>query len=254
MTTPEVSETASSELGRRIAPTFGYYRQPNGWITVSPTTRMEKMRYIEQGWQHLQQYGAFDMSPYVANHPFEALLMFGGAHEMPVSQLLETGLYLNPPMVPTCREQLTQFHRAHQAGCWRGAQPAVFPQMAEVEESLLGPFACDFCDRSLPTSAGREQHQSVAHKERMGDMQTGKSLGSSLAEALGNNSQEALLRRVLELEARLENQPMTAEPPTESVKVQCECGGSYKPTGKNFHERGGPHKKWLAKLALVVQE
>ena len=77
----QVSDELASSLptARRIRPTFGYYRQPNGWITVSPITQMEKMKYIQEGWVSLDSYGQFDMSPYVANHPLEMLFMFGCA-------------------------------------------------------------------------------------------------------------------------------------------------------------------------------
>jgi len=250
----QVSESMSSEMGRRIQPTYGYYRQPNGWITISPITVMERVKYSERGWTHLAQYGAFDMSPYVANHPFEILLMFGGAHELSVDQLIQTGLYTNPPTIPGCNQHLNQFHRSHTGACWIWSKVVEFPQMAEVPEALIGPFACDFCDRMLPTVEGRDQHQSVMHKDRLGDMQTGKSLGISLAEALGNipagkNSEQHLQERIAELEAQLANEPKAASP---AGKKQCECGGSYKPTGKNFHERGAPHKRWLAQNQPVT--
>jgi hypothetical protein len=42
----------------------------------------------------LEAYGAFDMAAYTVNHPFEGLFMFGGAKEMSVDQVLETGLYI----------------------------------------------------------------------------------------------------------------------------------------------------------------
>lgn len=177
---------ASVSVTRRIQPTFGYYRQPNGWITVSSITRLERVKYIERGWEHLGQYGAFDMTSYGANHPLDSLFMFGGAKELPVEQVIQMGFYFAPPLVPTCKQHITQFHRAHNANCWRGAQPVVFPQMAGVSADRLGPFPCGFCSRKLPTVEAKEQHQSVAHKERLGNIQQGKSLGDSLAEALAH--------------------------------------------------------------------
>lgn len=253
-----INESMSSDIGRRIQPTSGYYRQPNGWITISPITQMERMNYTDQGWTHLPDYPSFDMSPYVANHPFEALFMFGGAHEMSTDQLLQTGLYMNPPLVPTCRESLTQFHRAHTPRCWVGAKNVEFPQMADVAGALIGPFPCDFCDRSLPTVEGRDQHQSVVHKERLGDMQTGKSLGTSLAEALGNVGQDPVMKaRIQELEEELENkspeivQPVNPETVTVRVlTIDCGCGGSYKPQGKMPHERGKVHQEWAKTLVV----
>lgn len=260
MVNASISESVSSEIGRRIQPTSGYYRRSDGWITVSPITQTERIKYIDRGWTHLPDYPPFDMSPYVNNHPFEALFMFGGAHEMSVDQLLQTGLYMNPPLVPTCRESLTQFHRAHNQNCWRGAKLVEFPQMVDVAEALIGPFPCDFCDRNLPTVEGRDQHQSVVHKERLGDMQTGKSLGTSLAEALGNISlgdgQDQLRQRIAELESQLETKvdsPEIRQPVSSvrSTKIDCGCGGSYKPgQGQKPHERGGQHQEWAKTLVV----
>ncbi len=182
--TTMLSEGVASELGQRIKPTFGYYRQRNGWITISPITQLERVNYIARGWTHLAKYGAFDMSPYVANHPFEALFMFGGVEEMPAQQVLETGLYIDPPMIPRCMQHMTQYHRGHTAACWRGAEPVHFPQLATLDPKLVGPFACEFCQRKLPTESARKQHQSVAHAEEIGNLRTGQSMGKSLAEVL----------------------------------------------------------------------
>ena len=175
-----LSEDIASDVGRRIQPTYGYYKQANGWITVSTITLLEKANYTSRGWRCLEQYGAFDMTPYVANHPFEALFMFGGAHEMPAEQVLQTGLYMNPPLVPRCRQHITQFHRGHTRACWAGAQPVEFPQMAELPPVRVGPFPCEFCPRELPTREGRAQHQSVAHQEELSSLRTGQSLAAAL--------------------------------------------------------------------------
>lgn len=210
----EDTEDPVSSMAKQqnIQPTYGYYRQPNGWITVSPITTFERVKYIGEGWTHLNQYGAFDVSPYVINHPFEALFMFGGVQEMCADQVIRTGLYLDPPLVPTCRQQLTQYHRGHNPACWLGAKRVQFPQLANVDTSELGPFPCAFCERQMATIEAREQHQSVAHKEALGSLQTGRSLGVSLAEALNKNgavpggvaigqasSQEAMLQEISEL-------------------------------------------------------
>ena len=182
--TTQLDERTAATLGQNIRPTFGYYRQKNGWITVSPITQLERINYIARGWTHLDKYGAFDMSPYVANHPFEALFMFGGVGEMPAQQVLETGLYIDPPLVPQCMQHMTQYHRGHTQACWRGAQPVAFPQLATLDPKLVGPFVCEFCQRKLPTAQGRTQHQKVAHAEELGNLQTGQSMGKSLAEVL----------------------------------------------------------------------
>ena len=210
----QVSEQLASTMGRNIRPTYGYYRQSNGWITFSTITRLEKLKYVERGWQPLDLYGQFDATPYTLNHPFEALFMFGGAHELPVDQVIQTGLYMDPPLVPTCGSHLTQYHRSHSQPCWVGAKAVEFPQLEGVD--LPGPFECSFCEKVLPTVAAREQHQSVAHKEDQGHIQTGHSLGTSLGEVLAQAgitapsmranegpSQAELQQRVDELEDQL---------------------------------------------------
>ena len=66
-----------------IKPTYGYYRQPNGWITVSPVTQLEEVAYIRDGWQSLPRYGRVEMTTeYMADHPLEPLFMAGGAKEL----------------------------------------------------------------------------------------------------------------------------------------------------------------------------
>ena len=199
---------ASAAVQRRIQPTYGYYRQRNGWITVSTITRLEKVNYVERGWTPLDKYGAFDMTPYVANHPFEALFMFGGVAEMPAQQVLETGLYIDPPMVPICRQHITQFHRSHTRACWVGAQPVEFPQMATLDPRVVGPFVCEFCPRKLPTVQGKTQHQSVAHAKELGNLQTGQSMGTALAGVLNARAAPASdgSAELQEKVARLEKQ------------------------------------------------
>ena len=135
--------------------------------------------------------------------------MFGGVHDMSADQVLQTGLYMNPPLIPRCRLHITQFHRTHTKACWVGAQPVVFPQMAELPPERVGPFQCKFCPRELPTREGREQHQSVVHQEALGSLRTGQSVGESLAGVLGQlqkapvggDENAALRRRIEELEA-----------------------------------------------------
>ena len=247
--TTEIDPRLSATLGQKIRPTHGYYRQPDGWITFSVITRLEKLKYTESGWEALDQYGSFDPSPYVVNHELEGLFMMGGAHELTLDQIVKTGLYIDPPMVPTCRNHMTQYHRSHDADCWVGAKPVEFPQL---EGKDLKPFPCEFCERVLPTTEAKEQHQSVFHKEEKGNIQQGQSLGASLATALGNTnllpaqvSEEALLKRIEELQAELARK--------EPTEITCGCGGMFKDGGQGraFHERGRAHQEW-AKSTLVV--
>ena len=170
---------------RDIRPTFGYYRQPDGWITASPATDMDELKYRREGWTPLKAYGYFDMaSEWSADHPLEALFMFGGAFELSRDQILQTGMYLNPPLVPSCRQPLTAEHRRHTGGCWVNARTVVFPQMEGVAPELLGPFPCRFCGVDKPTVKARDQHENVTHKEERGDIRTGEALAASLVAGL----------------------------------------------------------------------
>ena len=73
--------------------TFGYYRQPDGWITASPCEGTDELQYRRSGWTPLLQYGTFEMStPWSAAHPLEVLFMRGGAGALSVAQIVQQGL------------------------------------------------------------------------------------------------------------------------------------------------------------------
>ena len=165
----------------KIKPSYGYYRQPNGWITASPATELEELKYRREGWTPLPQYGRFQFNTkYIADHPLETLLMMGGAHELPYEQIIEMGLHLNPPRLPSCRRPPTQFHPAHNAACWVGAQVAQFPQLTGAEEA----FSCRFCGAVKPTGKARNQHERVAHKDEASDIRTGEVMADSMVRGL----------------------------------------------------------------------
>lgn len=170
-------------IAPRAKATYGYYRQPNGWITVSPATDLEELKYVREGWVRLPQYGVIEMaSEYMADHPLEALFMQGGAKELCREQIVETGLHLNPPLVPTCGRFLDQYHKRHTTLCWNGAEPVSFPQMDGLE---IESFPCRFCDRApFPTAKARDQHEGVMHKEERSDIRTGQTLADSLVKGL----------------------------------------------------------------------
>ena len=162
--------------------TYAYYRQPNGWITVSPGTELEELWYRKEGWEPLPEYGRLEMgNEYAANHPLERLFMLGGAKELPVDQIIKMGLHLNSPLVPVCERRLDQHHKRHAAACWVGAKPVEFPQLKNPPKAL----ECRFCDRNnLPTEQARDQHEGVAHKEEKGEIRMGETLAGSLVEGL----------------------------------------------------------------------
>lgn len=176
-----LEHAAQAGVTKQAKPTYGYYRQPNGWITVSPATDLEELKYRREGWEALTRYGRIEMSTeYAADHPLEALFMFGGAHELSVEQIIESALHLNPPLVPRCRQPLNQFHKRHTAPCWQGAEAVSFPQL----ESPPPGLNCRFCDRVLPTEEARSQHESVMHQKEKAEIRSGEALATSLVQGL----------------------------------------------------------------------
>ena len=187
MVDTDIRELLSARVDEGIRPTYGYYRQPNGWITVSPMTDLDELKYRREGWTPLPQYGKFQMATeYAADHPLEGLLMQGGASELSAEQVIAQGLYMDPPLLPSCHRLLTQYHPAHNTSCWNRAQRATFPQIEG--RSDLGPFACRFCGTKKPTVEARAQHEGVAHKEEKGDIRTGETLAEALVKGLKGTS------------------------------------------------------------------
>src|SRR3990167_1920144 len=173
---------------KRVKPNYGYYRQPNGWIKVSVVSTMEKLHYMEEGWQQLSQYGTFDMtSGYTADHPLELLFMHGGAKELPVDQVIAMGFHFKPPKIPRCRKAIDQQHKKHKLSCWP-AIPVEFPQLQDVDcQEWLCVF--DTCPRSVAgdgfsTEKVKNKHESIMHKTEKDSIRTGQVLADSLIKGL----------------------------------------------------------------------
>lgn len=178
----------------KVRGTYGYYRQPDGWITVSAMTNTDELQYRRGGWEPLRQYGLFEMAtPYMASHPLEPLFMQGGVVELCEDQIRKMGLYIDPPVIPNCRTPLSQDHKRHEGSCMRGAKRVVFPQLAGMTD--LGPFPCRFgCGRSnLPTVEARDQHETVMHGPEKSDIRSGEALSVALLKGLGGQPASVVL-------------------------------------------------------------
>lgn len=187
-------------------PTYAYYRQANGWITVSPATNTDELKYRRLGWTPLTQYGYIEMATaYAVNNPFEGLFMRGGEQEFSVDQIRREGFHLNPPIIPNCRTPLNQNHRRHTAGCLQNAKQVSFPQLAGRTD--LEPTPCTVCDRVFSTVEGRDQHTSVMHAPEKSDQRTGESLSAALIKGLGHGPTEREERLQQQLDALLAAQP-----------------------------------------------
>ena len=195
MTMQQERDVFNSE---KLTPTWGYYRQPDGWITVSPATDLEMIQYRKLGWTPLTQYGRVEAGTlYFIENRFEKLLITGGAKEFCLAQIIQTGMAFDPPLLPVCRHPLDQYHKAHNVECWRGAQPVSFPQLEGVE--IPGPFPCRFCQNPKPTEEARNQHEGVAHKTEKGYIQSGEALAVAIVKAQQQGSAQGAASLVNDL-------------------------------------------------------
>lgn len=186
---PDAFEATEQGTGSYI-----YYRRPDGsigWGAVGDN-QFEKFKRMAERWEPLEQYGYFQWDDYACTHPYEALLVRGGAAEFAVKQLVELGYHHRPPLVPGCR--LTHGEAghagiakriAHHPRCWQSARPAAFPQLAG--QALPPGAECSFCDDGLvyATAKARDQHVKVMHQEEMRQARMGQELGAVLAQKLG---------------------------------------------------------------------
>lgn len=168
---------------RRIKLTYGYYKKRNGYITVSPMTQMEELKYRRMGWEPLPQYGRVEMGgSWAADHPFENLFMHGGAKEMPLAQVIENAFHINPPTTPGCGMTLNQFHKQHRTECFATVRAVRFPQLDGMD---IPTFSCRFCEVApFPVEAARNQHETVVHKEERKEIRAAESLTKGLSAAL----------------------------------------------------------------------
>ena len=187
--TNAIAEAQARGLSLRIRPSYGYYRQPNGWLTVSPASDLDELHYTRKGWTRLGQYGRIEMTAeYAADHPFEALFMLGGVHEFSREQIIESAMHLNPPIVPGCRTPLSQNHPRHNGVCMATAYTVEFPQITEAD---LVSFQCRFCQRApFSTDLARDTHEGVMHKEEKSDIRTGETLAAAMVKGLSGPVKE----------------------------------------------------------------
>lgn len=181
-----MGQQAFEQEGAGTRPIFGYYRKPDGDITVSVVSEMEELHYRREGWETLPQYGRFDMTTeWMANHPFEALFMRGGATEMTVHQVIEHGFHIKAPEVPGCGKLIDQNHPRHRPACWALRYKVSFPQL---EGSGAKAWECQFCNQVRATKEGLDNHMEVAHREERGELRTGQSLAEAIVRGLKDNT------------------------------------------------------------------
>lgn len=201
MTMSATEEARAAGGGIRVRPSYGYYRQPNGWITVSPAADLDELHYTRRGWTRLSRYGRIEMSAeYAADHPLEALFMLGGAKELSREQIIQSGMHLNPPLIPSCKTPLSQSHPRHTKGCMEDAKPVRFPQINKTD---LIEYPCTFCERILPTKEARDQHETVAHNQEKGEIRGGQAIADALIKGFGGSAPVASPPDILSVLSRV---------------------------------------------------
>jgi len=169
-----------------------YVRFTSGEVQAVDASPMELMKKINRGVVVLADYGQFGSSAYYMDHPFEALFQAGGARELSPEQVIDLGYHLRPPLVPTCERHVgdAKDHLTHSGapgagsakaqGCWRGARPAHFPQLAGIAVPPA-PDECEYCGRDdFATVRALKQHQSVMHGDRRQQQELGDAIVAGL--------------------------------------------------------------------------
>jgi hypothetical protein len=175
-----MADTLTAESPNTVIADQGlvYFRRNDGSeLFAADSSGLEIVKKIRRGHMPLDAYGQFGSSVYYMDHPFEPLFQAGGAHEMPIDQVVALGYATNPPLVPTCGLHVGQNkdHLSHngrpdgrnprERGCWQGARAVHFPQIDGID--VEGPFECEHCGREdLPTRAALTQHQQVMHSDQ----------------------------------------------------------------------------------------
>ena len=163
-----------------------YYRLPDGSISSGGAGDVEMVWLRRGGWERLDAYGIFFMDGiYMANHPYEPILMRGGEKEFSPHQIITEGMWQNPPLVPGCNQVISDAHKRHTSACMRTAWAPTWPQ---VDPSTPRAFPFNFCERALPTVQARDQHESVAHKEEKGQIRSGEHLANAMLRGFGQQS------------------------------------------------------------------
>jgi len=174
-----VAETLTTDAPNTVIIDQGmlYVGNPLGEVVAVDASDNEIMKKVRRGWTPLWEYGQFGSSSYYMDHPYEPLFQAGGAHELSVEHVISMGYHLRPPLVPTCGQHVgaNKEHLAHvgktdgrnvrERGCWNGARPAEFPQLAGVY--IVEVADCEYCGRDdFATDQALKQHQSVMHVDR----------------------------------------------------------------------------------------
>ena len=194
----KMPELSGEAVAQGVGP-YQYYRDGDGWIQPGTFGRLQdgegtdERRFRSRGWQPLHAYGRFQSSGHLMDNPLEGLFMRGGAHEVPLAQIVANGWDRRPPTIPWCMHPEGVEHRAkfggshHMGRCFQKMVTVEFPQLAGHTPEDVPP--CEFCDRDdLPTMKARMQHITVMHQEHIAQIR----MGEKIAQALHPSTQKMM--------------------------------------------------------------
>lgn len=187
--------TAGMKGAMKALGMYQYYRQPNGYVTVSPAFGTDMLRYMMEGWVPLTKYGRFKLNQHVHENKFEWLFQRNGQLEVPIQQLIEEGFHTREMKVPGCglwygkpesyefqsermREDIVpNKSHIHDHQCYEEGWVVTFPQF---KQEMPQSFPCQFCSDVGTTEKALERHVSIAHKDRVAAFSTANAIAAAL--------------------------------------------------------------------------
>ncbi len=174
---------------------YGYWRKPDGWVTFEQFRHNTYDRFI-RGWNMLIQYGEYKLTGQGAWDPhtdvFAALVVRGGAKELPVEQIMSLRWHRRPDRTDrTARARVWGLvDQQMQAGlAEQDAVEAVLPQLKGSDWRTWRDHHCQFCpQRVFNTESDVLRHESVMHREDVRSREIRDSIGGALERAGAQNA------------------------------------------------------------------
>lgn len=166
---------------------YGYWRKPNGQITFEQF-RHNTYDRLMRGWMMLPQYGEYKLigQPGWDPHrdPYAALVVKGGAHELPPEQVLQLRWHRRPDRNDHgARARVwALIDQALQRGLDEpDAVEAVLPQLKASDWRTWRDHFCQFCpQRVFNSNDDVARHESVMHREDVRSREIRDSISGAL--------------------------------------------------------------------------
>jgi hypothetical protein len=175
----------------------GYWKDPvTGWVSVLPVG-MNATQQLMDGYRPLQRFGFFfssngfgGWSPH--NDPFLRLVEMNGLDELPAEQIVSLNWHREPKGADKQSHKLVwlQVKRYLNQGLSKDeALVAVFPQLADVIDSLRD-WVCEFCpDKRFNQEVHLKKHESVVHQDDVRSRETRDSIAIAMREGSQKDSE-----------------------------------------------------------------